>query len=633
MLRTLRICLILLAIAFGGSGQSALCDIESLAGAYGAFTEPTASGANQAPSQFQRPTGIYAIGLRAQPPPRDLLEKPFVDGVALAQEWRTVETAKGNYDFSTIDATLALLEQYKKKLTLTIFPFRAPDYLINDPQVQTYLVAHAGPNITLPVPWDATGLARHEALFKALGDHLVPNAAQGGAKVPFRDHPLMAGMPAWPMGMNGIRDVCLAGNRCPAIYDVPNYSRETLTNGILRSLHVIVDQFPNQFHYVPLFRINDRVTSPPLDGHLLAVIKQDFFNGSRPPQMGLYQENLSCRGPNTAGAPALFQEQNNTYTMIQALQSWLTLAPYNSPGSTDPCLVTTVPNDRTTAVSGPEVGIQHAYQTFGCRYFEIYLSDLLHPGFADEFEQWSKILTSPLTSVSAASYSGATLARGSIVAAFGADLASATVAATTTPLPTTLGGTTVKVRDSAGAERLAPLFFVSPTQINYQIPAGTATGPAMVTITTGDSIASAGTVQIAAVAPGLFTANASGQGFAAAVALRVKADGTQSFEPVARFDAAVQQFVAIPIDLGPESDQVFLILFGTGIRLRSSLSAVSANLGGVDAQVAFAGAQDGFVGLDQVNVRLPRSLIGRGAVDVALTVDGQAANTVKVSIK
>ncbi len=405
-----------------------------------------------------------------------------------------------------------------------------------------------------------------------------------------------------------------------------------LTNGILRSLHVVVDQFPNQFHYVPLFRINDRTASPPLDGHLLAVIKQDFFNGSRPPQMGLYQENLSCRGPNTAGAPALFREQNNTYTMIQALQSWLTLAPYNSPGSTDPCLVTTVPNDRTTAVSGPEVGIQHAYQTFGCRYFEIYLSDLLHPGFANEFEQWSKILNSPLTSVSAASYSGATLARESIVAAFGANLASATVAATTTPLPTTLGGSTIKVRDSAGTDRLAPLFFVSPTQINYQIPAGTATGPAMMTITNGDSIASAGTVQIAAVAPGLFTANASGQGFAAAVTLRVKADSTQSFEPVAQFDPAQNKFVAIPVDLGPESDQVFLILFGTGIRLRSSLSAVSAKLGGVDAQAPFAGAQGSFVGLDQVNVRLARSLIGRGEVDVALTVDGQAANTVRINI-
>jgi len=74
-------------------------------------------------------------------------------------------------------------------------------------------------------------------------------------------------------------------------------------------------------------------------------------------------------------------------------------------------------------------------------------------------------------------------------------------------------------------------------------------------------------------------------------------------------------------------------MFGTGIRLRSSLSAVSAKLGGVDAQATFAGALDGFVGLDQVNTRIPRSLIGRGEVDVVLTVDGKPANTITASIK
>ncbi|HKQ77006.1 MAG TPA: hypothetical protein VJ810_25145 [Blastocatellia bacterium] len=86
-------------------------------------------------------------------------------------------------------------------------------------------------------------------------------------------------------------------------------------------------------------------------------------------------------------------------------------------------------------------------------------------------------------------------------------------------------------------------------------------------------------------------------------------------------------------DLGNASNQVFLILFGTGIRLRSSLSIVSVKLGGADAQATFAGALNGFVGLDQVNTRLSRSLIGRGEVDVALIVDGNPANTITASIK
>jgi uncharacterized protein (TIGR03437 family) len=144
-------------------------------------------------------------------------------------------------------------------------------------------------------------------------------------------------------------------------------------------------------------------------------------------------------------------------------------------------------------------------------------------------------------------------------------------------------------------------------------------------------------VQIAPVAPGLFSANASGQGVASGVALRVKADGAQTYEPIARFDQAQNRFVAVPIDLGPNlgnaTDQVFLILYGTGFRNRSALAAVACKIGGADAEVLFAGAAPGFVGLDQSNVRLPRSLAGRGEVDVVMTVDGKMANLVRIAVK
>jgi uncharacterized protein (TIGR03437 family) len=113
-------------------------------------------------------------------------------------------------------------------------------------------------------------------------------------------------------------------------------------------------------------------------------------------------------------------------------------------------------------------------------------------------------------SVSAASFASASLAPESIVAAFGTDLAVATQAATVTPLPTDLAGTTVKIRDSAGRETLAPLFFVSNAQVNYLIPAGMANGAATVNVTAGDGFASSGAIQIVPVAPGLFTANANG---------------------------------------------------------------------------------------------------------------------------
>jgi len=238
-----------------------------------------------------------------------------------------------------------------------------------------------------------------------------------------------------------------------------------------------------------------------------------------------------------------------------------------------------------------------------------------------------------VTTVSAASFSGAELAAESIVAAFGQGFATATEVATSVPLPTTLAGASVRVRDSAGTERAAPLFFVAPGQINYQIPPGTVGGTSNISVVRGETVIAAGTASIATVAPGLFAANANGQGVAAAVVFRRRADGSESFEPVAQFDQAQNRFVAVPIDLGPETDQVTLILFGTGIRFRSALSTVTCNIGGASAPVSFAGAQGDFVGLDQVNVSLPRSLMGRGEVEIKFTVDGKEANTGRVAIK
>ncbi|MDX2033037.1 MAG: SMP-30/gluconolactonase/LRE family protein [Blastocatellia bacterium] len=239
---------------------------------------------------------------------------------------------------------------------------------------------------------------------------------------------------------------------------------------------------------------------------------------------------------------------------------------------------------------------------------------------------------SPTLSVSAASYFDK-LSGDFIAALFGNGLATTTQIVSTPPLPTTIAGTSIKVTDSALTDRSAPLFFVSPTHVNYLLPAGVAAGAGTVTITAGDGSVFTSPINLGAVAPGLFSANATGQGAAAAVALRVRADNSQSYEPVAALDAAQGRFVPAPIDLGPETDQVFLLLYGTGIRGRSALSAVGVRIGGVDAPVLYAGPQADFQGLDQINVRLPRTLAGRGEIEILLTADGQTSNAVRVNVK
>ena len=236
--------------------------------------------------------------------------------------------------------------------------------------------------------------------------------------------------------------------------------------------------------------------------------------------------------------------------------------------------------------------------------------------------------------VSAASFMGAALASESIVAGFGQGLATRVETATTVPLPTVLAGTTLRVRDSTGLERLAPLFFVAPQQVNYQVPPGTAPGLATILITSGDGAVSTGAMSIARVVPGLFAANANGQGVAAAVALRVKADGSQLYEFVSTFDAAQQRYVPLPLSLGPEGEQLYLLLFGTGVRNYSNLANVQLQVGGVSTPVPFIGGVEGLVGLDQLNVGpLPRTLAGRGEVSIAILVDGQTANVVTVNIR
>lgn len=155
-------------------------------------------------------------------------------------------------------------------------------------------------------------------------------------------------------------------------------------------------------------------------------------------------------------------------------------------------------------------------------------------------------------SFSSADYTnGHGLASDSIVAAFsgGTPLATVTRVAESLPLPTMLGGTTVRVQDSAGAERFAELHFVSPTQVNYIVPAGLALGVADVTVRNANGESAAGTIRLSRVSPSLFTADASGGGLPAAVLLRILPDGTYQYEPVARLNAATNKWEPVPIDI------------------------------------------------------------------------------------
>ena len=215
----------------------------------------------------------------------------------------------------------------------------------------------------------------------------------------------------------------------------------------------------------------------------------------------------------------------------------------------------------------------------------------------------------------------------SIVSVYGINLAGGTASAVSLPLPTSLDGNTVTVTDSSGVARQASLFYVSPSQINFEIPAGTATGTATVTFQNQNGTIQSTTISIGSVSPGIFELN--GAGLVAALVLPVISGTQQPLQPV--YQIASGSVIPLPINLGPSTEQVYLEMYGTGIR---NAKSVTVTVGGLSVPVLYAGAAPGFAGEDQVNIGpLPQSLAGKGSVNILLTADGQAANTVNVTIQ
>jgi uncharacterized protein (TIGR03437 family) len=235
--------------------------------------------------------------------------------------------------------------------------------------------------------------------------------------------------------------------------------------------------------------------------------------------------------------------------------------------------------------------------------------------------------------VNGASFQTGSTAAGAILAVLGdSGLADSEAAASTSTLATKLGGTSVEITDSAGVTQLCRLYYVSPRQINLVLPDRCATGKATIAVHRDSGNSISGSVTIDPVAPGLFSMGVSGIG--AIVGLRVDGSGNRSDVPVFRYDANQKAYAFVPIDLGAANDQVYLSLYGTGIRGFSSVSNLSATIGNRVVPVVGAAAQAQYPGLDQVNIGpLPRTLIGTGSTNLGLKVDGKTANTVTVNIR
>ena len=235
----------------------------------------------------------------------------------------------------------------------------------------------------------------------------------------------------------------------------------------------------------------------------------------------------------------------------------------------------------------------------------------------------------PLLNFSAATNRFRLIPPESIVAAYGTGLAVTTATASSADWPEDLAGTRVSIRDVNGVTHAGRVYYASPNQVNYYAPPGVVPGLALVTITAGDGTVNQSLVRVGVVGPGIFTA---GPDVAAAFVLRISSDGTRQTESTV-FAGTTGGHFARGIELGADDEDVLLLLFGTGVRGRTSLADVTVNIGGVEAEVLYAGPQGEFLGLDQINIRIPRELRGRGVVDVVVTVNDLVSNPAQIRIR
>ena len=216
----------------------------------------------------------------------------------------------------------------------------------------------------------------------------------------------------------------------------------------------------------------------------------------------------------------------------------------------------------------------------------------------------------------------AAVAPGSIVSIFGANMAGNTALGASAPLTQTLAGTTVRVGD-----QLVPLFFVSPTQINLQLPSEVTTGNQTVTVSSAGQPDVQTALTVAQDAPGLFQSISNGQSFAVAV----HADGS-----------AVT--VSSPAQAG-ETITVYGTGFGSTVPARPDGFAVpaspayvlqdpiAATIASENVSPGSAVALAGSIGVDAVQVTVPADAPSGSNVQVTVTVGGQQSNMVLLPIQ
>jgi uncharacterized protein (TIGR03437 family) len=229
----------------------------------------------------------------------------------------------------------------------------------------------------------------------------------------------------------------------------------------------------------------------------------------------------------------------------------------------------------------------------------------------------------------------AIVAPGSLATLYAPSPAETTTA--TPPWPATLDGVILQLQEQDGWTWQVPLLYVSPMQINFQVPEEVALGEAKLTIGTHNGPFEAGSAHVDAAAPSFFLMSASGM-VPAATAVRVEPDGTQVAVPV--FECSPELGCGlVPIPLSTAGDRpIYVSFYGTGFN-KAKADDVTCTINGVELPVSYVGPQ-ATPGMDQVNIRLVPEVLqaaefwwwGESMATVTIRVGGVPANSLYLLI-
>lgn len=219
------------------------------------------------------------------------------------------------------------------------------------------------------------------------------------------------------------------------------------------------------------------------------------------------------------------------------------------------------------------------------------------------------------------------LAPGSLVSVFGSRLSQGTAAAESLPLPQQLNAVRVTVDGQASA-----LFFVSPSQVNLQLPLGIG-GDITLEIENAGVVGAASPIALQAAAPAVFTLDQSGRGQGAVLIAGTglvagRLEGVPS--RAARKGEVLEIFAA---GLGSVSNPPSVGGEAPSDPLAHTLHEPVVFLGGIEAEVLFSGLAPGFAGVYQINVRIPSDIDAGASVDLRIESAGASSLTVSLSVE